>query len=265
MVYVIKSNDGLNYWKDSRGKDSTSSLDEAKKWKSREAALKALSRAEANIQSRHLVVEVSEDDFNHEGNAGKFKIGDTVICAVFNVSQTFQPLKMKSVKVAGQSLLHTLVVHENSDNSIFVDNKAVFRKNDDYVITIEGGYYKLFADEAELNRHVEIRRKKYLQYQVSQMDLSNDDFWKALETLIAAQGMTFEEFQEKFKSLYCETRRKQELRGVVAIHRVELCQKFAEQYSVPRSLVDSYFNKLIENQVIFVATERGTDLVCWVE
>ncbi|MBD1926430.1 hypothetical protein H6F74_09240 [Trichocoleus sp. FACHB-90] len=77
--------------------------------------------------------------------------------------------------------------------------------------------------------------------------------------------MTFDEFQEKFKSLYFEERRKQELRGVVAIHSQELCQKFTKHNSISQEKLSQYFELLKSNGKIFAVEEKGNELIQWVE
>jgi hypothetical protein len=80
-----------------------------------------------------------------------------------------------------------------------------------------------------------------------------------------AKEITFDEFQEKFKALYFEERRQQELRGVVAIHGQEICQKFIEQSSISEETLHRYFDLLKSMGRILAVTEKGSELIQWVE
>jgi hypothetical protein len=56
--------------------------------------------------------------------------------------------------------------------------------------------------------------------------------------------MDFDTFVEKFKAIYIDERKRQELRGVVAIHSQDICQKFMEDNSISQITLDKYFKKL---------------------
>lgn len=77
--------------------------------------------------------------------------------------------------------------------------------------------------------------------------------------------MSFEEFEEKFKALYFEERKQQEMRGVVAIHSQVLCQKFMEQNPISQQKINQYFNLLKSTEKIFAVEEKGSELIEWVE
>lgn len=77
--------------------------------------------------------------------------------------------------------------------------------------------------------------------------------------------LSFDEFQEKFKALYFEERRQQELRGVVAIHSKELCQKFREQNPISQEKLNHYFELLKSTNKILTVVEKGHELLQWVE
>lgn len=91
---------------------------------------------------------------------------------------------------------------------------------------------------------------------------------KAAEThpqIEVSEEMTFDEFQEKFKALYFEERRQQELRGVVAIHSEELCKKFIEQNSISQKKLNQYFELLKSTRKILAVVEKDNELVQWIE
>lgn len=80
-----------------------------------------------------------------------------------------------------------------------------------------------------------------------------------------SEEMSFDEFQEKFKLLYFEERRQQEIRGVVAIHSDVLCQKFKQQNSISQETLNQYFKQLKSTDKIFAVDEKGSELIQWVE
>ena len=77
--------------------------------------------------------------------------------------------------------------------------------------------------------------------------------------------MTFDKFENKFKSLYFEERRRQELRGVVAIRVEELKKKFREQYRIGEKNLNSYFDRLKSESKVLVVKEMGQELMQWTE
>lgn len=79
------------------------------------------------------------------------------------------------------------------------------------------------------------------------------------------EGMTFDEFQKEFKALYFEERRQQELRGVVAVHSQELCQKFAKEHSISTEKLNHYFELLKASGEILSVVEKDKELIQWVE
>lgn len=89
---------------------------------------------------------------------------------------------------------------------------------------------------------------------------SSDDQAAAL-----VEEMDFDIFVEKFKALYLEERKRQELRGVVAIHSQDICQKFIEHNSISQSSLNKYFEMLKSTGKIFAVTEKDDELIQWVE
>lgn len=77
--------------------------------------------------------------------------------------------------------------------------------------------------------------------------------------------MDFETFVEKFKALYFEERKRQELRGVVAIRSREICQKFLEQNDISQSNLNKNFALLKSNAKVFAVIEKEDELIQWVE
>jgi hypothetical protein len=87
------------------------------------------------------------------------------------------------------------------------------------------------------------------------------------ETKVAplSEEMDFDTFVEKFKALYIEERKRQELRGVVAIHSQDICQKFRNQNSISQSNLDKYFEMLKSTGKVFAVTEQDDELIQWAE
>lgn len=79
------------------------------------------------------------------------------------------------------------------------------------------------------------------------------------------EDMDFDTFVEKFKELYFQERKQQELRGVVAIRSREICKKFMEHSSISKSLWDKYFAQLKSSGLIFAVIEKDEELIQWVE
>jgi hypothetical protein len=79
------------------------------------------------------------------------------------------------------------------------------------------------------------------------------------------QDMDFDTFVEKFKKLYFEERKQQELRGVVVIRSREICQKFIEHNPISQSNLEQYFGQLKSSGQIFAVTEKDEELIQWVE
>lgn len=84
-------------------------------------------------------------------------------------------------------------------------------------------------------------------------------------TNTSVEEMDFDTFVEKFKALYFEERKRQELQGVVAIRSREICQKFMEHSPISKSSMDKYFNLLKSTRQIFAVTEKDDELIQWVE
>lgn len=85
------------------------------------------------------------------------------------------------------------------------------------------------------------------------------------EQIVSSKEMSFDEFEEKFKKLYFEERRKQELRGVVAIHSQELCKQFEKMYPISENKIAQYFDLLKSEGKIFAVIEKGHELIQWGE
>ncbi|MGB3509991.1 MAG: hypothetical protein WBA93_12260 [Microcoleaceae cyanobacterium] len=79
------------------------------------------------------------------------------------------------------------------------------------------------------------------------------------------ESMDFDTFVSKFKKLYLEERKRQELQGVVAIRSQEICQKFMEHYHISESQIEKYFDKLKSNGLVFAVQENNKELIQWVE
>lgn len=81
----------------------------------------------------------------------------------------------------------------------------------------------------------------------------------------AVEEMDFETFVEKFKAIYMQERKEQELRGVVAIRTKEVSRKFREKNQVSQNLLDKYLQKLKNEGKVFAVTEKEDELIQWAE
>ena len=85
------------------------------------------------------------------------------------------------------------------------------------------------------------------------------------QTSDGGKEMDFEKFVEKFKALYFEERKRQELRGVVAIRSQEIGQKFLEQNDISQSNLNKNFGLLKSTGKVFAVIEKEDELIQWVE
>jgi hypothetical protein len=79
------------------------------------------------------------------------------------------------------------------------------------------------------------------------------------------ENIDFETFVQKFKVLYLEERKRQELNGVVAIHSQDICQKFMEYNPISQSILKEYFDRLKSSGKIFAVTEKDDEIIQWAE
>ncbi|MBR8836506.1 MAG: hypothetical protein DSM106950_21430 [Stigonema ocellatum SAG 48.90 = DSM 106950] len=84
-------------------------------------------------------------------------------------------------------------------------------------------------------------------------------------SLASDEEMDFDTYVEKFKALYFEERKRQEILGVVAIHSRDICQKFQENHPISQSQLDKYFDKLKSTGKVFAITEKHEELIQWAE
>jgi len=79
--------------------------------------------------------------------------------------------------------------------------------------------------------------------------------------------MNFETFREKFKQMYYEERRKQEMEGIVVIYKSNLLDKFykANRHSISVELVSEYFDELRTIGEISVSKGEKDELLHWAE
>ncbi len=85
------------------------------------------------------------------------------------------------------------------------------------------------------------------------------------QTARLTEEIDFDTFVEKFKALYIDERKRQELRGVVAIHSQDICQKFMEDNPISQITLDKYFEMLKSTGKIFAVTEKDDELIQWAE
>jgi hypothetical protein len=87
-----------------------------------------------------------------------------------------------------------------------------------------------------------------------------------VSTIENESEMDFETFAVRFKEIYFEERKIQELRGgAVVIRSKEICQKFSQRYPISESSLKTNFNLLKENDKIFSVVEMNEELIQWSE
>jgi hypothetical protein len=79
------------------------------------------------------------------------------------------------------------------------------------------------------------------------------------------EDIDFDIYVEKFKALYFEERKRQELLGVVAIYSRVIRQKFHENHPISQTVSDKYFERLKSDGKIFTVTEKNEELIQWAE
>ncbi|KAB8333462.1 hypothetical protein SD80_016765 [Scytonema tolypothrichoides VB-61278] len=80
-----------------------------------------------------------------------------------------------------------------------------------------------------------------------------------------SKDMTFDEFQDKFKTLYFEERKQQALQGVVVIRKREISKHFMDQNSILQHQFEKYFEMLKTKGEISMTEGREDELIEWVE
>jgi hypothetical protein len=88
---------------------------------------------------------------------------------------------------------------------------------------------------------------------------------EAHSQLRSFKEMSFDQFQEQFKSLYFSERKQQSLQGVVAIRKREISRQFIEQNSISPQEFEKYFEMLKTKGEISVIEGREDELIEWAE
>lgn len=88
---------------------------------------------------------------------------------------------------------------------------------------------------------------------------------KAKTSSTNVEEMEFDAFVEKFKELYFEEKRRQELRGVVVIRKREIGQIFIKENLISQLRLDKYLEMLKSQGEISVVEGRDDELIRWVE
>lgn len=85
------------------------------------------------------------------------------------------------------------------------------------------------------------------------------------QTSDGGKEMDFEKFVEKFKALYFEERKRQELRGAVAIRSREISHIFLEENDISQSNLNTNFALLKSTGKVFAVIEKEDEIIEWVE
>lgn len=121
----------------------------------------------------------------------------------------------------------------------------------------EKGFYSVVLAMTSNNSHYGVSKSGVINNLISALKEANTSKQK---------GMSLEEFEVEFKSLYLNKRRKQELRGVVCIRSKEILYDFMIQNpSITQEKLEEYFNWLKSSGKIFAVIENGVEVFQWCE
>ncbi|MDX2216702.1 MAG: hypothetical protein SFY66_25785 [Oculatellaceae cyanobacterium bins.114] len=92
-------------------------------------------------------------------------------------------------------------------------------------------------------------------------------FNKAGQSEFRFYEIDFEEFSKNFKELYFEEKKRQEIKGVVAISKQDIYRLFQQDkgLNVNRETWEEYFNKLKSLEKISISKGEEDDLIHWVD
>jgi hypothetical protein len=79
------------------------------------------------------------------------------------------------------------------------------------------------------------------------------------------EDMTFDEFKDKFKTLYFEERKAKSLTGVAIVRKREIYKQFINKYSISQDKFEENFETLKSTREITVTEGRDDELIEWVE
>jgi hypothetical protein len=79
------------------------------------------------------------------------------------------------------------------------------------------------------------------------------------------EDMTFDEFRDKFKTMYFEERKAKSLTGVIIVRKREISKQFINKYSISQELFEKHFKGLTSTREIIIRERRDDELIEWVE
>ena len=79
------------------------------------------------------------------------------------------------------------------------------------------------------------------------------------------EEIDFETFVKEFKELYFKERRRQAMKGVVAIRSHEICDLFSKENSISQERLQEYFEQLKSSGKVFATIENDQELIEWAE
>jgi hypothetical protein len=155
--------------------------------------------------------------------------------------------------------------HQKNADSIYtvLEQKKLIEspKKSRLLVTDQGIKALVFNLQTTKYRFDSQKGQKVLNTVLYSLQIASSDF----QTSPLSEVMDFDTFVEKFKALYINERKRQELRGVVAIHSQDICQKFMEDNSISQITLDKYFEMLKSTGKIFAVTEKDDELIQWAE
>jgi len=88
---------------------------------------------------------------------------------------------------------------------------------------------------------------------------------ESLQNKNTASDIDYDSFLEKIKAIYIAERKRQELKGVVLIYSRQLLEQFQQEYTISTDQLEKYFKKLKDSNQVFIVTEKGQEMIEWVD
>jgi predicted transcriptional regulator len=80
-----------------------------------------------------------------------------------------------------------------------------------------------------------------------------------------ATDIDYDTFLKNIKAIYIAERKRQELEGVVLIYSRQLLDQFQQAYPISTEQLEKYFKKLKDSNQVFIVTEKGEEMIEWVD
>ncbi len=88
---------------------------------------------------------------------------------------------------------------------------------------------------------------------------------ESLQNKNIASNIDYDSFLKKIKAIYIAERKRQELKGVVLIYSRQLLEQFQLEHPIPTDQLEKYFKQLKDSNQVFIVTEKGQEMIEWVD